>query len=357
MAVPLILSTWSFGKRGNDAAWPGLAAGGTSIDAVERVCQIVDADPQVDSVGFGGLPDAAGRVSLDGCIMLGPNRCGSVCFVRRYMHPVSIARKVMELTPHVMLAGEGAEAFAEQQGFMPADLLSADAQDAYRRWKTEHGGQGVVDQSRDRTWQGIRPIDHGTESSGGRLFLHRDDSAPQPAPSTVLSPGTTPHAHDGLPISGLPDSEDRWKHHDTVGVLAMDMHGVLAGGCSTSGTPFKLPGRVGDSPIIGHGVYVDPSIGAVVATGTGELIMGVCGSFLAVEFMRRGASPLDAICLTLRRIIENFKLRDDHQVAFVALRSDGMHASAALRPGFKVSMTWAKQSIVSEPDAVELPGP
>jgi len=147
MSAPLIISTWSFGKRGNDAAWPALAKGGSSLDAVEKVCAIVDADPAVDSVGFGGLPDSSGRVSLDGCIMLAPNRSGSAVFIRRFMHPVSIARRIMEKTPHIMLAGEGAEAFAESEGFLPADLLSANASDAYQQWLRD---RGVIDQSRDR---------------------------------------------------------------------------------------------------------------------------------------------------------------------------------------------------------------
>lgn len=340
MTAPLIVSTWSFGQRGNDAAWPALARGGHSVDAVEKVCEVVDADVEVDSVGFGGLPDASGHVSLDGCIMLAPNRCGSVCAVRRFMHPVSVARRVMEKTNHVMLAGAGADVFAEHEGFLPADLLSADAQDAYNKWKKDHG---IVDQSRDkgyaRRYLAPRPIDQGDDSASravsgrgsGKLFFH-------PAP---------PHDDDDDS-----NEESKWKHHDTIGTLALDSHGVLAGACSTSGTPFKLPGRVGDSPIIGHGLYVDPDHGAAVATGTGELIMGVCGSFLAVELMRRGASPLDALRETLERIVESYELKPEHQVAFIALRPDGAFASGALRAGYKTSIRRADQSAVVEPDIV-----
>jgi isoaspartyl peptidase/L-asparaginase-like protein (Ntn-hydrolase superfamily) len=338
MPAPLIVSTWSFGQRGNDAAWPLLARGGHSIDAVEKVCEVVDADPEVDSVGFGGLPDASGHVSLDGCIMLAPNRCGSVCAVRRFMHPVSLARRVMEKTNHVMLAGAGADVFAEHEGFMPADLLSADAQDAYEKWKKDHG---IVDQTRDkgyaRKYLAPRPIDqgeanrpHASGRGSGKLFFH-------PAPADDVD-----NASD----------ESKWKHHDTIGVLALDSHGVLAGGCSTSGTPFKLPGRVGDSPIIGHGLYVDPDHGAVVATGTGELIMGVCGSFLAVEMMRRGASPIDALRETLQRIIDSYELKPEHQVAMIAMRPDGAFASAALRAGYKTSVRKPERSEVIEPDLV-----
>jgi N4-(beta-N-acetylglucosaminyl)-L-asparaginase len=321
---PIIISTWSFGQRGNDAAWPGLLNGGRSLDAVERACQIVEADAQVDSVGFGGLPDANGHVTLDGCIMLAPNKCGSVCAVRHHLHPVSIARKVMEQTHHVMLAGDGADAFAEAQGFLSADLLSADAQDAYNKWKQT---RTAVDQSRDKGYLSPRPIDSG-QSVAGRLFFH-------PAP--------------------LPDddnaAESTWKHHDTIGVLALDSRGVLAGACSTSGTPFKLPGRIGDSPIIGHGLYVHPEYGAAAATGTGELIMGVCGSFLAVELMRQGATPLAALRTVLQRIMDEFTLRPEDQVAFIALHPGGKCASAALRSGFKVSIRDPSASVVREPDA------
>lgn len=326
----MIISTWSFGQRGNDAAWPALARGGSSIDAVERVCEIVESDPQVDSVGFGGLPDSNGHVTLDGCVMLAPNRCGSVCAVRRFMHPVSIARKVMEHTNHVMLAGDGADSFAQAQGFMPADLLAADAQDAFEKWKKEHG---IVDQSRDKGYFAPKPVDRDQPSGrgSGRLFLH-------PAPTDDDT-----------------DPESKWKHHDTIGALALDSRGVLAGACSTSGTPFKLPGRVGDSPIIGHGLYVDPDHGAATATGTGELIMGVCGSFLAVEALRRGDSPLDAVREVLQRIIDQFDLRPEHQVALIAVAPNGEFASAALRSGYKTSIRQANRSEVVDPDRVMLP--
>ncbi len=346
MAQPLIVSTWSFGQRGHAAAWPALAAGGSSIDAVERVCAVIDEDPQVDSVGFGGLPDARGRVSLDGCIMLAPDRCGSACCVRRFMHPVSIARRIMEKTPHVMLAGDGAEAFADQQGFMPADLLSADAQDAWHKWMKD---QAPVDQTRDR---GIdhtrtaadqpksklpRPID--IPGSGGRLFFH---------------PGPGNDGDERRRAVAI-DDERRWRHHDTIGTLAIDARGVMTGACSTSGTPFKLPGRVGDSPIIGHGLYVDPAHGAATATGAGELVMGVCGSFLAVECMRRGATPLDALRETLQRIIDSYDLKPEHQVAMIALRPDGAFASAALRPGYRTSIRTPQRDEVIEPELVILP--
>jgi isoaspartyl peptidase/L-asparaginase-like protein (Ntn-hydrolase superfamily) len=174
--------------------------------------------------------------------------------------------------------------------------------------------------------------------SGGRLFFH-------PAPA---------HEGDEKRRCDLAPDEDRWRHHDTIGVLALDARGTLAGACSTSGTPFKTPGRVGDSPIIGHGLYVDPAVGAATATGTGELIMGVCGSFLAVECMRRGASPLEALTQTLQRIIDSSDLTPEHQVAMIALAPDGTFASAALRPGYRTSIRMKDRDEVIEPDAVML---
>jgi isoaspartyl peptidase/L-asparaginase-like protein (Ntn-hydrolase superfamily) len=314
MPEPMILSTWSFGLRGNAEAWPALAAGGSSLDAVETVCRVIDADPEVDSVGFGGLPDRDGRVTLDGCIMLSPDRCGSVCAMSRFLHPASIARRVMERTPHVMLAGEGADAFAEAEGFESAELLSDAARESWGQWQRD---PRTLDQSRDRGYEPPpRPVDTGT---GGRLFN--------------------------------PD-EDRPGGHDTIAALAIDTNGMLAGACSSSGMPYKLPGRVGDSPIIGHGVYVDPAYGAAAATGTGELISGLCSSFLAVEEMRRGATPVDALREALKRYLEVFELRSEHQVAMIAMAPDGRWASGALKDGYRTSITDASRSEVTEPDLV-----
>jgi N4-(beta-N-acetylglucosaminyl)-L-asparaginase len=321
MSLPVIVSTWSFGLRGNAAAWPGLARGGSSLDAVEAACAAVDADGEVDSVGYGGLPDSSGRVSLDGSIMLAPAQCGSVCFERKFLHPVSIARRVMERTGHVMLAGDGAEAFALEQGFKPAELLAPAAKATWEAWKSD---PFAVDQTRDRGYAPPRPVDRGSaDGRGSGPLFHGDESA--------------------------------WKHHDTIGVLAIDLQGVLAGACSTSGTPYKLPGRVGDSPIIGHGLYVDPRAGAATATGAGELIMGVCGSFLCVELMRQGLHPRDAAMKTLERIATSYDLKPHHQVAFLVMRPDGAWASAALRPGYKTSIRTPHRDEAVEPDAVLIP--
>lgn len=320
-----IASTWSFGLRANDAAWPHVEAG-RALDAVEAACAWADSAPDVDSVGYGGLPDSSGRVSLDGCVMLSPARCGSVAGLRRHLHPVSVARLVMERTPHVMLVGADADLFAEQQGLAGEELLSPEARAAYEKWLREGG---VVDQSRDR--------------SGG------------PA-AHAMRPVDRRHGEDGRLFGGaLPEDEAKWRHHDTIGCLALDAKGVLAGGCSTSGTPFKTPGRVGDSPIIGHGLYVDPEVGGATATGTGELIMGVCGAFLVVEAMRRGAGAEDAVREAAMRLAKSYALEPHHQAAFLAMDRRGNIAAAALRPGYRTSVRDADGARTVEPVFVAIP--
>lgn len=306
--IPIIVSTWSFGQRGNTSAWPILSDGGSALDAVERACITVEDDPTVDSVGTGGLPDAEGNITLDGCVMLSPNQCGSVCAVRDYPNPVSIARRVMERTPHRLLAGDGAERFAREQGFTTRDLLTPEARAKWAQWKAS---PHTEDQSRDRALlESLRPVDR---DGSGRLF------APERDPKNK-------------------DDEARWSHHDTIGTLAVDQEGTIAGACSTSGMPYKLPGRVGDSPIIGHGLYVDPEVGAATATGTGELVMAVCGSFLAVEEMRRGQPGADAIREVLERILNWFELKPQDQVALITLSASGEWAAGALRPGFRIAV-------------------
>lgn len=308
MSYPIILSTWSFGKKANAAGWPVLAAGGGAIDAVEAACRVVERDPMVDSVGFGGLPDRSGRVSLDGCVMLSPSQCGSVCFVRKFMHPVSIARRVMEKTPHVMLAGEGAEAFALAEGFEVEELLSPGARQAYE--------EKMVQLREDPSMEYRRVIGPA----------NREEARQGDKRDALPCPTSQPSSH-------LPEPP-----HDTVGVLAIDSSGKMAGACSTSGLPLKLPGRVGDSPIIGHGLYVHPKFGGAVATGNGELVMGTCGSFLAVELMRQGATPTAALHECMQRYIESFDLNEAHQIGMIALRPDGSWAHASLRDGYRTAV-------------------
>lgn len=308
---PLLLSTWSFGERANAAAWPAFASGGSAVDAVEAVTVFCDDDPGIDSVGYGGLPDRDGQMSLDGCLMTSPEQCGSVCAVRTHRHPVQIARLVMDLTPHIMLAGEGADDFANAHGLPEEPLLSENAKKAWEKRQAEEKGGAA----------NVRPIDGDPD---GALFG---------------------------------DDEERWRNnHDTIGVLGLDEGGLMAGACSTSGMPWKVPGRVGDSPIIGHGLYVDPDGGAAVATGTGELVMAICGSFLAVERMRSGAMPEDAIREVLLRIASRSDLQANHQVALIALRPDGHWSSGALRPGFRMAFSDGSGHHTIDPAFVQLPG-
>lgn len=330
-----IASTWSFGLRANEPAWNRLtdpASATPALDAVEAACAFADAAADIDSVGYGGLPDASGRVSLDGCVMLGPGRSGSVAGLRTHLHPVSVARRVMEATPHAMLVGPDADDFADRMGFARAELLSPEARATYEKWRREGG---TIDQSRDGP-SAVVPAGLGFDP---------------------LRPVDRRHGDDGRLFGGaaLPADEARWRHHDTIGCLALDAKGTLAGGCSTSGTPFKLPGRVGDSPIIGHGLYVDPVAGAATATGTGELIMGICGAFLVVESMRRGASPIDAVREAVSRIASSYRLEPHHQAAFLAMSPDGRVAAAALRPGYRTSLRDAQGARAVEPDFIALP--
>jgi len=294
MASPCVLSTWSFGTIANAAAWPILSRGGAALDAVIAGATAVEDDPKVDSVGTGGLPDAGGELSLDASVMTDPANCGSVCYLRHYPNPAQLARRVMEKTIHVMLAGDGAEDFARRQGFARRETLTPHARAAWEKWQREGGSI------------------HGAEREGW------------------LPPMNVEERYRAARLGGAsPDPS-----HDTVCVLAKDAAGQLAGVCTTSGLGFKVPGRVGDSPIIGHGLYVEQSVGAASATGNGELIMGVCGSFLAVEEMRRGKSPMEAIQEVLRRVAASYTLKADHQVALIALRADGAWASGSLRKGF-----------------------
>ncbi len=337
MAQPLLLSTWSFGRSANIAGWRVLGAGGTALDAVEQTCIAAEDDPRVDSVGFGGLPDRSGRVSLDGCVMLSPSQCGSVCFVRRFSHPVSIARRVMERTPHVMLAGEGAERFAEAEGFTPTQLLSDDAKKRYEEMMAELKGDASAAQ-----WQRVATPANREEEKAG--FGNRESGIGNKVDRQIeggqkaRNSGSSPESRNLNPESPLPHAEPS---HDTIGVLALDAGGTLAGACSTSGLALKLPGRVGDSPIIGSGLYVHPRHGAAVATGTGELVMGISGSFLAVECMRRGAAPEAALRECMNRLMESYDLREHHQVGMIALSPSGQWAQLSLRPGYRTAVRHA----------------
>ncbi len=291
--APLLLSTWNFSLPIVEAHYPRLVTAGSAMDVVEACAQVAELDAELGSVGFGGTPDRDGHVTLDAAVMLSPARSGSVGGLERHIHAVSVARMVMERTRHKMLVGSAADDFADAQGMESENLLSKKARQRWERW--------------------------------------RKSNAPPVSP---------------LP-TGAPDSS-----HDTIGTLALDAGGTIAGSCSTSGSAWKVPGRVGDSPIIGHGLYVDPARGAATATGLGELISGVCGSFLVVELMGRGASPAEAVHDTLARLAEAWDLEQNHQAAFIAMSPHGDWAGGALRNGFKIAAATEAGCLLHDPQVV-----
>ena len=297
MSTPLLISTWSFSLPIIREEYPTLSAVGSALDVVERCAIAAESDESIDSVGYGGLPDREGRCTFDAAVMLSPPESGAVCGIERHMHPISIARLVMERTPHNMLVGSLADEFADSHGMESSTIISDRAKAKWKKWKQ----------------------------------LKQDATPPAPYD----------HGHGEL-----------FGSHDTIGTLAIDANGMMAGACSTSGMAWKVPGRVGDSPIIGHGLYVDPLRGAATATGHGELISGISGSFLVVELMGRGAQPEEAIHDTLARLAECWKLNEEHQVAFIATTPDGKYAAGSLRPGFKYAVCDESSCDVYEPTIV-----
>ncbi len=341
---PSLVGTWSFSLAAIESAWSILLGGNSSqddraagdsesnscvLDAIEAACRHADLDQGVDSVGIGGLPDSSGRMSLDGAIMESPVRFAGVAALRRHLHPVSVARLVMERTEHTLLCGDDADEFADRHAATARDLLSDEAREAFEKWKASRrdGSADPIDQSKDGSLLGLRPLDPGLGGeSAGRLFR----------PNT---------GREGAAPAG----------HDTIGVLGRDAAGNLAAGCSTSGLPFKVPGRVGDSPIAGHGLFVQPEVGSATATGTGELISGICASFVAVETLRRGGTLLDAVREVMLRIDELGPLRPHHQVAVIVMDAFGNVASGAYRPGFLIATRDEGGGRVSGPDLVHRP--
>jgi N4-(beta-N-acetylglucosaminyl)-L-asparaginase len=274
---PLVVSTWNHGLPANREAWSVLADGGRALDAVEAGVRVTEADPAVTTVGYGGLPDRDGHVTLDACVMTGDGDAGAVAFLEGIMHPVSVARMVMERTPHVMLAGEGARRFAREQGVPEQDLLTGEARRAWQDWLNDSG---------HRPWP---------------------------------------------PASG--------SNHDTISMLAIDVAGELAGACTTSGLAFKMHGRVGDSPIVGAALFVDGAVGAACATGAGEEVMKTVGSFLIVELMRQGASPQEACEEGIRRIVAPHPDLADLQVGYLAIDRRGRSGAYAIGPGFQYAVS------------------
>ena len=291
---PIVISTWDAGLAANKAAWEILAKNGRALDAVEAGVMVTEAS-QNCCVGLGANPDRDGFVTLDACIMDEFSNCGSVAFLERIKHPVSVARRVMEKTPHVMLVGSGAQQFAIAEGFPLEDQkLSPDAQKSYENWlkKSEY-----------------KPPAINIESKQGNVAF---------APNKL--------------------ENGEW-NHDTIGMVAMDSFGNLSGSCTTSGAGFKMRGRLGDSPIIGAGLFVDNEVGACTATGQGEDVIRVAGSHTVVELMRHGLSPEAACKKTIERIvkIKGAKVKDI-QVAFLAINKKGQVGTYAIHMGFSYAI-------------------
>lgn len=298
---PIVISTWDFGVAANADAWKILSTNGEALDAVESGVKVPEADVKNQTVGYGGLPDRDGIVTLDACIMDHLGNCGAVLALEQIKHPISVARLVMEKTPHVMLAGDGALQFALQQGFKKENLLTENSKKSWEKWLTT------------AKYEPMSNIEN-------KLY---EKAAPQKLPGNQYN-------------------------HDTIGMLALDTHGNLAGACTTSGMAYKLHGRIGDSPIIGAGLYIDNEVGGATATGVGEEVVRNVGSFLVVELMRQGYSPEEACKEAVMRIIKKKKdSTKDLQVGFLALNKNGEYGSYAIQQGFTFAVCdKAKQDLI-----------
>ena len=283
---PVVISTWKHGLPANEAAWEVLSKGGWALDAVETGVRVPEGDPEVTSVGYGGTPDSKGKVTLDACIMDEKGRAGSVAYLQHVKHPISVARQIMEKTPHVMLVGKGAFKFALENGFKKENLLTQNQKEEWKKWKKNNR----VERS-------------------------------------------------------------SMENHDTIGMLALDSNGRISGACSTSGLAYKLSGRVGDSPIIGAGLYVDGEVGGAVATGIGELVMKTLGSFLIVEMMRDGMSPKKACEAAIKRITEKIPEYENLQVGFLALNVAGEYGSYSILPDFNYAIKTKSKTALEEAEA------
>ena len=269
---PVSVTTWNF-EKANRVAGEMLDQGHKALDAVEQGIRIEESNVDNHTVGKGGAPDRDGNVTLDACIMAPDGDFGSVVFLQNIEHPISVARKVMEETPHTMLAGKGAYQFALDQGFEPQKLLTPEAEARWKNWLTKKEYKPII----------------------------------------------------------------KIENHDTIGMLCLDEHGDIAGGCSTSGLAYKMHGRIGDSPIIGSGLFIDNEVGGAVATGLGEEIMKNVSTFLIVELMRSGKSPQEACQLAVERIVRRNSEFRNFQVAFLALNKKGEVGAFCIHPGFMYS--------------------
>lgn len=296
---PIVISTWDFGRAANAEAWTLLSEGGRALDAVEVGVKVPEADPSNQSIGYGGLPDRDGRVTLDACIMDEHYNCGSVMALEHITHAISVARLVMEKTPHIVLAGDGALQFALANGFKKENLLTPESEKAWKAW--------------------LKEAKYEPEMNIENRLYNKDKD----------------------PVPGGPHN------HDTIGMVAMDSGGSLSGACTTSGMAYKIHGRVGDSPIIGAGLYVDNEVGAATSTGVGEEVIRIVGSHLVIELMRQGRSPEAACKEAVQRIIKRSPEKSKKiQVGFLALNKKGEYGAYALQKGFTYAVKSGKEEKV-----------
>ena len=292
VSMPVVVSTWDSGITANNAAWPILQKGGRTLDAVEAAGRASEDEPSC-CVGLAAWPDRDGRVTLDSCIMGGNGDIGAVSFLERIKHPVSVARKVMETTPHVLLSGEGAQKFAVANGFPLEDgKLSPDAEKEWKKWLERSKYKPEINIENKRAF--------------AAPYFFEDGSA----------------------------------NHDTIGTVAIDGKGKLAGMVTTSGLAFKMRGRVGDSPIIGAGLFVDNEVGAATSSGVGEEVIRICGTHTVIEQMRIGRTPEQACREAIRRIVKRDAAKaKEIQVGFLALSKSGEIGAFAIAKGFTYAVT------------------
>ena len=285
---PTVISTWDFGERANVEAWKVIGSGGTALDAVEQGVRLIEGDPEEQTVGIGGFPDRDGHVTLDACIMDHDSQCGSVCFLQDFVHPISVARKVMEETPHIMLVGDGAKQFALTQGFQTENLLTEKSRMDWEKWK---------------------------ETS------------------------------DYKPVINI-------ENHDTISMLALDQNGKMAGACTTSGAAWKMHGRVGDSPLIGAGLFLDGDVGGACATGLGEAVIRTAGSAMVVEAMRHGVSPMEACRQIVDRIRDKHTSVKDLQVGFLAMDKYGNYGGYSIHKGFSYAVHTEEGNVLTSAESM-----
>lgn len=298
---PVIISTWEEGKNVNAAAWHILSGKGKAIDAIEAGAIYIE-DKISCCVGLGGYPDRDGTVTLDACIMDEHANCGAVAGLEQIKHPLSVARKVMETTPHVLLVGNGAQQFALQNGFVKeAATLSDKAKEAYKQWLKKSEYKPIIN-----------------------IENKKQDGAFMPM-----------KLENGL------------FNHDTMAMIAMDAAGNVSGGVTTSGMAFKVHGRVGDSAVIGAGLFVDNEVGAATSSGVGEEVIRISGTHLVIEFMRNGLSPEQACKKAVERIIKRDKEKAKTlQVGFVAMNKKGEYGAYAVQEGFVFAVKSEKEDVI-----------